>query len=285
MRHVAATSEKHDKQANTSRYEQSGAAWRQIVVMRFASLGSGSKGNALLVEAGRTRVLVDCGFGPREMASRLLRLGVDPASIDAILITHEHADHVGGAASCAGRFGCSIHASHGTAVAARQLAAAAVRRFDSHTSFSIGDLEIHPYPVPHDAREPTQFVFGDGVRRLGVLTDAGAITPHIVKMLAACEALVLECNHDAGLLAKGRYPPQLKRRIAGEFGHLENQAAAELLRVIGGERLQHIVAAHLSEENNTPKLARAALAAALGCASDWVGVADQAEGFGWRELA
>jgi len=261
------------------------AAWCALAVIRFASLGSGSKGNALLVEAGRTRVLVDCGFGAREMASRLLRLGVEPTSIDAILITHEHADHVGGAVPCAGRFGWAIHASHGTAAAARQLAATHVRRFDSHTAFAIGDLEIHPYPVPHDAREPTQFVFSDGARRLGVLTDVGAITPHIVKMLAACEALVLECNHDAALLAKGRYPPQLKRRIAGEFGHLENQAAAALLRTIGSTRLQHMVAAHLSDENNTPALARAALADALGCAPDWIGIADQAEGFGWRELA
>ncbi len=256
-----------------------------LAVIRFASLGSGSKGNALLVEAGHTRVLLDCGFGPREMTSRLQRLGVEPDSIDAILITHEHADHVGGAAACANRFGWTLHASHGTAGAARQLAAAAVRRFDSHAGFSIGDLEIHPYPVPHDAREPTQFVFSDGARQLGVLTDAGAITPHIVKMLAACAALVLECNHDAGLLARGRYPPQLKRRIAGEFGHLENQAAAGLLRTLGGERLQHVIAAHLSDENNTPALARAALADALGCAPDWIGVADQAEGFGWRALA
>lgn len=254
-------------------------------MIRFASLGSGSKGNALLVEAGRTRVLVDCGFGAREMASRLLRLGVEPDSIDAILITHEHADHVGGAAPCAGRFGWAIQASHGTAAAARQLANVAVRRFDSHAVFSIGDLEIHPYPVPHDAREPTQFVFSDGAQRLGVLTDVGAITPHIVKMLAECAALVLECNHDADLLAQGRYPPQLKRRIAGAFGHLENQAAADLLRVIGGARLQHVVAAHLSEENNSPALARAALAAALGCAPDWIGVADQAAGCAWRELA
>lgn len=252
-------------------------------MIRFASLGSGSKGNALLVESGRTRLLVDCGFGPRETAARLARLGVETGSVTAVLVTHEHADHVGGAAACAARYGWAIHASHGTAGAARQLADAAVRRFDSHASFAIGDIEVHPYPVPHDAREPTQFVFSDGAARLGVLTDAGALTPHIVAMLAGCAALVLECNHDADMLAHGRYPPPLKRRIAGGFGHLENGAAADLLRAIDAKGLRHVVAAHLSEENNTPELARAALAEALGCTADWIGVATQTEGFTWRE--
>lgn len=251
--------------------------------MRFASLGSGSKGNALLVEAGRTRVLVDCGFRPREMALRLERLGVAPESVNAVLITHEHADHVGGAASCAARFGWAIHASHGTATA-NTLTNASVRRFDSHSAYAIGDLEVHPYPVPHDAREPTQFVFSDGARRLGVLTDAGSVTPYMLTMLSACAGLVLECNHDATLLAQGRYPPQLKKRIAGGFGHLENGLAAELLQRLAGPHLQHVVAAHLSEENNTPALACAALAGALGCAPDWIGMASQSGGCDWREL-
>jgi phosphoribosyl 1,2-cyclic phosphodiesterase len=251
--------------------------------MRFASLGSGSKGNALLVESGRTRVLLDCGFGPRELARRLERLDVAPESITAVLITHEHADHVGGAARCAARYGWAVHASHGTATAAT-LDAIGARRFDSHARFAIDDLEIHPYPVPHDAREPTQFVFFDGSERLGVLTDAGAITPHIVAMLKDCAALVLECNHDVDMLAQGRYPPPLKRRIAGEFGHLDNAAAADLLRAIGSKQLRHVIAAHLSEENNTPELACAALAQALGCSTDWIGVATQTEGFAWRTI-
>lgn len=253
-------------------------------MIRFASLGSGSKGNALLIEAGATRVLVDCGFGPRETAARLARLDVAPTSIAAVLVTHEHADHVGGVVACAARFGWAVHASHGTAAAARQLAGGAVRRFDSHAVFAVGDLEVHPYPVPHDAREPTQFVFSDGARSLGVLTDAGCVTPHIRAMLTGCAALLLECNHDAAMLARGRYPPLLKRRIAGEYGHLDNRAAADLLRAIGATGLAHVVAAHLSEENNTPELARAALADALGCTPDWIGVADQSGGCGWREL-
>lgn len=252
-------------------------------MIRFASLGSGSKGNALLVESGRTRVLVDCGFGPREMVTRLARLGIAPESVDAVLVTHEHADHVGGVARCVARFGWTAHASHGTAAAAGQLVDCGVRRFDSHATFAVGDLEIHPYPVPHDAREPTQFVFSDGAARLGVLTDAGTITPHIVAMLRECTALVLECNHDLEMLQNGRYPPPLKRRIAGEFGHLDNAAAASLLGEIGAGKLGHVIAAHLSEENNTPELARSALAVALGCTADWIGIASQTEGFGWRE--
>lgn len=253
-------------------------------MIRFASLGSGSKGNALLVECGGTRVLVDCGFGPRELAARLARLGLGAGQVDAVLVTHEHADHVGGVARCAARFGWTVYASHGTVAASGQLAELGARRFDSHAPFALDDLEIHPFPVPHDAREPTQFVFSDGARRLGVLTDAGTVTPHIIAMLAECAALVLECNHDAEMLRNGRYPPPLKRRIAGGFGHLDNAQAAGLLRSVGGGRLRHVIAAHLSEENNTPELARAALAEALGCGTDWIGVASQTGGFGWREL-
>lgn len=253
-------------------------------MIRFASLGSGSKGNALLVEAGGTRVLLDCGFGPRELARRLARLDVLPESIRAVLITHEHSDHLGGAARCAARFGWEVHMSLGTAAACGQLPGIPLRRFDSHSRFALGDLEIHPYPVPHDAREPTQFVFSDGASRLGVLTDAGCITPHIVAMLEDCAALVLECNHDGEMLANGRYPPPLKKRIAGAYGHLDNGQAAGLLRAIGGARLKHVVAAHLSEENNRPELARAALAGALDCTPAWIGVADQYEGFSWREI-
>ncbi len=253
-------------------------------MIRFASLGSGSKGNALLVEADGTRVLVDCGFGPRELTRRLARLDVAPESISAVLITHEHHDHVGGVARCAVRYGWRVHASFGTAAASHQLRELAVCRFDSHQRFALGGLEIQPVPVPHDAREPTQFVFSDGASRLGVLTDAGTVTPHMIAMFRECAALVLECNHDVTMLANGRYPPVLKQRIASSWGHLANDQAAELLRAVSGSHLRHVVAAHLSEENNTPALARAALADALGCSADWIGVADQAHGFSWRTL-
>lgn len=253
--------------------------------MRFASLGSGSRGNALLVECGKTRVLIDAGFGPREMVRRLGRLGLASGDVDAVLVTHEHSDHIGGAFACARRFGWSLQLTHGTLAASRDHGTdVCTRIIDSHDAFSIGDISVHPFPVPHDAREPVQFVLTDGARRLGVLTDAGHVTPHMVAMLDDCDALVLECNHDVAMLEQGKYPPALKRRIGGLWGHLDNAAAASLLARIGIGKLQHVLAAHLSEENNSPRLARAALSAALGCEQDWIGIATQEDGFPWREL-
>ena len=155
---------------------------------------------------------------------------------------------------------------------------------DSHASFTIGNLEIHPFPVPHDAREPVQFAFSDGAHRLGVLTDTGSITQHVIDVLRVCDALVLECNHDSELLAASSYPMTLQRRISGNFGHLSNRQAVSLLLQIETRQLQHIVAAHLSEQNNRRELVVAALATALNCADDWIGVAGQEEGFGWRQL-
>jgi phosphoribosyl 1,2-cyclic phosphodiesterase len=237
----------------------------------------------MLIEAGRTRLLLDCGFGPRNLAARLARHGLVPDDIDAILVTHEHADHIGGVAASARRHAIDVFLTHGT-LGAASLEEVSVTVIDSHTPFAIGDIEVSPFPVPHDAREPTQFVFSDGASRLGVLTDAGCVTPHMVEMLSGCEALVLECNHDAAMLAAGRYPPHVKRRIAGRYGHLDNAAAADLLAKIDRSRLRHVVAAHLSRENNTPALATAALAAVLDCAPDRLTVADQDSGCDWRQI-
>ena len=255
--------------------------------MRFASLGSGSEGNGLVVESGGTRVLIDCGFGVRGTARRLARLGLEPSSLTAILVTHEHSDHVGGVPAFAGRHGIPVWATFGTlaAVSARFEGMTQVYGFDSHERFAIGALEITPVPVPHDAREPVQYVLGDGARRLGVLTDIGVSTAHVEASLSGCDALVLECNHDPGMLENGGYPYPLRQRIAGRLGHLHNDAAADILSRIDTSRLTHIIAAHLSKQNNLPELARAALAGALGCAPDWIGIADQATGFAWRELA
>ncbi|MCM8611571.1 MBL fold metallo-hydrolase [Accumulibacter sp.] len=254
--------------------------------MRFASLGSGSQGNALIVEASGTRLLLDCGFSIREATLRLARLGIDPGGLAAILVTHEHADHVGGVFAFARRHRLAVYLTHGTyKMAARGRSVLTdCRLIDGHAVFAIDDIELRPFPVPHDAREPVQYVFSDGDCRLGVLTDSGSITSHIVDVLRLCDGLVLECNHDQGLLAASRYPAPLRRRIGGPFGHLENGQAAELLRQVDTRRLQHVVAAHLSQENNRPRLAARALALALDCGEEWIGVADQEGGFGWRQL-
>jgi phosphoribosyl 1,2-cyclic phosphodiesterase len=254
--------------------------------MRFASLGSGSQGNALVVEAGRTRLLLDCGFGINESTARLARLGLHPRDLDAIVVTHEHDDHIGGVARLARKYALPVYLTYGTLTGLNGERAAVVEitLIDSHTPFAVGDIEVRPYPVPHDAREPTQFVFSDGNATLGVLTDAGSSTPHIVAMLSGLAALVLECNHDAGLLANGNYPPSLKHRIASRLGHLANDAAAQLLASLDCSRLQHLIAAHLSQQNNTPELARTAMADVIGCAPEWVCVATQDEGFGWRNI-
>jgi len=255
-------------------------------MMRFASLGSGSDGNGLLVEVGSTCLLADCGFTLSDATARLQRRGIDPASVAALLITHEHEDHIGGAARFARRFGVPVWLTHGTLQAAGGQFddVATVRVFECHERFAVGAIEIEPYTVPHDAREPAQFVFSDGAARLGLLTDAGSLTAHMRSVLSGLDALVLECNHDLDMLWDGDYPQPLKQRIAGKFGHLDNATAAELVASIDCSRLQHVIAAHLSRHNNTPELAGAALARALNCARDWIGIANQDDGFDWRAV-
>jgi phosphoribosyl 1,2-cyclic phosphodiesterase len=257
--------------------------------VRFASLGSGSQGNALVVEAGTTRVLLDCGFPVRETVARLARIGLAAEDLSGIIVTHEHGDHADGVFPLARRFSLPVWLTHGTLVALRETAAAGdadcrVNCLRSDEDCAIGDVLAQPYTVPHDAREPVQYVLTDGARRLGVLTDTGCSTAHIEASLSGCDALVLECNHDLDMLMNGEYPPALKARVAGRLGHLDNRASAALLAALDRSRLKHVIAAHLSQKNNTPELAREALAAVLDCAEEWVAVATQGEGFGWREL-
>ena len=255
--------------------------------LRFAILGSGSQGNALVVEAGDTRLLLDCGFATNETLRRLGQLGLAPADLSGILVTHEHDDHIGGVARLARKYRLPVWMTPGTLRGLEALfdGVSNVQRIEGYAPLCIGDVEVQPFPVPHDAREPAQYVFGDGDVRLGVLTDTGWVTPWIQSMLASCTALVLECNHDLGLLSSGDYPPALKQRISSRFGHLDNQAAAGLLAGVDCARLRHVVAAHLSQSNNRPELARGALAAALGCTADWIAVADQDAGLDWREVS
>ena len=252
--------------------------------MRFASLGSGSKGNATLINKHNTCLLLDNGFSVKETEFRLQRLGLEAEQLTAILVTHEHGDHIRGVGPLARKYGIPVWTTRGTASHVGLGKLPALHYIDVHQPFELDDIEVQPFPVPHDAREPCQFAFGDGARRLGVLTDTGSTTAHIVEQLSGCDALILECNHDVTMLAKGVFPESLKARGGGRFGHLSNDQAAELLAQLDTQRLQHLVAAHLSEQNNTTALARDALSDALNCETDWIVVAQQESGLGWRSI-
>ncbi len=258
------------------------------MTLRFASIGSGSKGNCLVAEAGGSRLLLDCGLAPRETERRLARIGLTPADITGIIVTHEHDDHAGQAYPFAAQHRLPVWLTYGTQAALAESGKlpgdVETRTIDGRTTFAVGGIEVRPYTVPHDAREPVQFVLSDGAFRLGVLTDIGASTAHVEATLSGCDALVLECNHDYDMLWAGEYPKWLKERISGPFGHLSNDAAGKLLAALDRSRLKHLLAAHLSHQNNRPELAREALAQAMGCAADWIGLSTQEEGFAWREL-
>ncbi|MEW8021409.1 MAG: MBL fold metallo-hydrolase [gamma proteobacterium symbiont of Phacoides pectinatus] len=254
--------------------------------MRFSSLGSGSGGgNATLIESPGARLLLDCGFAAREVERRLEGLGVAADSLDAILVTHEHQDHIRGVGALARRHRLPVWMTHGTHRKNRCGDLARLHLFHSHQpAFSIGDLAIQSFAVPHDASEPVQFTFSSGGRKLGVLTDLGMPTPHILERLDGCDALVLECNHDPRMLAGGPYPPSLRRRVGGGYGHLSNQQAAQILLRLDHARLRHLLAGHLSERNNRPELARAALLERVPEIEPRLSLTCQRQTSGWFDL-
>ncbi|MCV2358758.1 MBL fold metallo-hydrolase [Paucibacter sp. TC2R-5] len=266
--------------------------------MRFCSLGSGSGGNASLIEASQgitsTQLLVDCGFSLRELTRRLERAGSSPADLDAIFITHEHGDHIGCALNLAQRFRIPLWTSRGTwralsdrpnNMSAADFDPALLHLIKDGECADLGDIQIKPFAVPHDAQEPLHLRCSDGARSLGLITDLGHACASVTQALQGCQALLLECNHDEELLRASGYPASLKRRILGSHGHLSNESAAELLRSCLHTGLQHVVAAHLSESNNRPALAAASLAAVLGCSPDVIPVASQDLGCAWTELS
>jgi phosphoribosyl 1,2-cyclic phosphodiesterase len=265
-------------------------------VLRFTSLASGSSGNATLVEAcaedgAITRVLIDCGLGPRRLAASLASRGCAVADLDAVFVTHEHSDHVGGVLALHKRHGTPVWASAGTWAAATARAGAPI---PAHVAcdgecIAIGALTLHPFAVPHDSAEPLQLVCSDGRSRLGVVTDLGEPTDAVALALQGCDALLLECNHDRAMLDDGPYPVWLKRRIGGTRGHLANHQSAALLDACRHDGLRHVVAAHLSRQNNEPSLALAALQGALSDSlafgTPQLHVADGEGGCAWIALA
>jgi len=255
--------------------------------MRFSSIGSGSAGNGLLIEQDSTRLLLDCGFGLRDAEQRLARISLTPDQLTGILITHEHEDHAGGVFKLARKYRIPVWLTHGTFRMIERILPTEpldLRIIDSHSKFNINEIEVTPFPVPHDAREPVQYTFSNGDKKLGVLTDTGCSTPHIQEMLSGCDALMLECNHDINMLMNGIYPMSLKQRVSGRLGHLDNIGAANILSKLDNSHLKHIIAAHLSEKNNKPEFAINALSQALNCEKNWIGIAEQETGFDWREL-
>jgi len=222
------------------------------VSLRYCALGSGSRGNALLVESGATLLMIDCGLSRRAFEERIAAIGRSPEDLTALLITHEHSDHCRGLPALARRYGHKIYMTQGTASAIAH--EGPFEPLNSHRPLNIGSILIEPFPVPHDAREPCQFVFSANGKRLGLLTDTGRITPHIEQSLDACDALALEFNHDVDRLMRGTYPAAVKARVASHYGHLSNAQAATLVSKFVGNGLQDVLALHISEQNNTPAL-------------------------------
>ena len=251
--------------------------------MRIASLGSGSRGNATLVQYRDTTLLVDNGFSLKQFTRRLERLEIELDAIDAVLLTHEHGDHSGGVERLCARHEIPLWTAVGTARAALS-PGFEYQLLVAGRAVTIGGIEIIPVTVPHDASEPLQFIFHqlDNGKRLGILTDTGHITRHIVEAFSCLDALLLEFNYDVEMLASGPYPDMLKQRVGGNLGHLSNEQSLDLLRQIDTDNLNCLIAGHISEKNN-----RSAIVDQLIREIEDVPVpvlADQEAGFDWISI-
>ncbi len=231
--------------------------------MRISVLASGSGGNAAVVETGDGCVLVDCGISYRQLVTRMKALGLEPERISAVLLTHEHDDHVKGLEVFLRRHRVPVLATPGT-LGAMPLAVPDARRVASGREVCVGSLRVTPVATSHDAREPVGFVMESAGVRVGLVTDTGVFTELLADRLARCHALLLECNHDRDLLRVGPYPWPLKQRIASRTGHLSNEQACTALERLAHSDLEVVVGMHLSQTNNRPEMVRRDLASVLG---------------------
>jgi len=254
-------------------------------MIRVASLGSGSSGNSLLVQAGSTTLLVDCGFTMKETIARMYPLGVTPSDIDAILISHEHGDHVKGAGPLSRKFGLSVWCTHGTYNRMRDKRFSDVRLFNAHEAFDVGNIHVDPFPTPHDAAESCQFVFAVKRTRFANVTDLGVCTPHVKEKLKGIHGLVVECNYDINMLRNGPYPPSLQARIQSDYGHLGNVQAGELLKLLDHSGLQAILLGHLSEQNNSDAQALATMKEYIDDRHERINVLAQHRSSEWFDIS
>ena len=233
-----------------------------------------------MVESQNACLLIDCGFSISELTRRMARQGRHPDQLSAILVTHEHSDHLRGAFPLARRYSLPVYLSAGTEKATRELSPVATKIINADQDFQVEDIVVSPVAVPHDAREPVQFVFSCEGKTLGVLTDLGSITAHVIDSYRGCDGLLLEANHDRDMLADGPYPYPLKQRVGGDWGHLNNEQAASFLESIGTESLQGIVIGHMSEKNNSLDLVKRHIEPLVASVPQ-IHYASQSEGADW----
>ncbi|PID77037.1 MAG: MBL fold metallo-hydrolase [Deltaproteobacteria bacterium] len=231
--------------------------------MNFSVLGSGSGGNSVYADTGETAILIDCGFSGKEITCRLESIGKNAERLAAIIITHEHIDHIAGAGVMARKYDLPVYANAGTFLGAAKKIGKLPKpiEFETGTAFTIGDLDIRSFRISHDTADPVGFILKSHNSALGYCTDTGKATHLMAQRLKECNGLILEFNHDPEMLKNGPYPLALQQRVRSEHGHLSNQEATDFLDIIHHGKMKHVVLAHLSETNNLPDIAIAGIKA------------------------